>query len=110
MVDFLINGRVEHVEEPWETFIVYGSFDEPNTGKNFIVVRMPSGRVPWSKKIAPAINKLVKQWYHQNTKEKDRFWNLEGENVVGPRDIRLWDTTTTVRYEWNGTELVRVLR
>jgi hypothetical protein len=55
MVNFLIDGEVMSVTEPHVDFMVYGSFTEPTMGKNFFIVRMPAGRVPWARKIAPAI-------------------------------------------------------
>ena len=89
-------------------FMVYGTFIPPSKCTAFIIIRMPKGRVPWSKKIAPAINKLVKQWKKDN---EEFWWNVDGENTPtiyeGERSIRLWDTKTgALRYEWNGTELV----
>lgn len=84
-------------------FIVYGSFTEPTMGKNFIVVRMPEGRVPWSKKIVPAIHRLVSPWFNRGV---DKHWYVDGENDHGPGEPPLWETRTTARYEWTGRSLV----
>jgi hypothetical protein len=43
--------------------VIYGSLTEPSTRLNFVCVRIPSGRVPWRKKIVPAIERLVRPWY-----------------------------------------------
>jgi glucosyl-3-phosphoglycerate phosphatase len=83
----------------WVNFIVYGSFTEPVNGKNFIVVRMPEGRTQWAKGIMPALKRLITSW--QGGKDQ---WYVGGENG----DQNLWDTRTTVRYEWNGRELVNM--
>jgi hypothetical protein len=87
----------------WTAFLVYGSFSVPNTDNlNFIIVRMPAGRVPWSKKIAPAINRLVKPWHRPGDREK--FWDIDGDDEKGS----LWAVTLTRKFEWNGAELREV--
>lgn len=97
---FIDYDHQKHVD-----FIVYGAFTPPS-GTSFIIVRMPNGRVPWSKKIAPAINKLVRQW---KRKDEEFYWNIDGEHTQFEDEIRLWDTRTgALRYEWNGQELVKV--
>lgn len=97
--------------------MVYGSFTEPTTGKNFIVVRQPSGRTPWARKIVPAVNRLVNPWFtpeqHDHDKRAKRlgrelkcFWRVEGDSDP---DNSLWGLKQAVaRYEWNGEALVAV--
>jgi hypothetical protein len=90
----------------WDVFMVYGSFEVPNTDKgkgtvNFIIIRKPIGRIPWSKKVVPAINRLVREWY-PISRHKDNFWNCEGTKP------ELWNTKLTRRFEWNGSELVEI--
>ncbi|RYD59601.1 MAG: hypothetical protein EOP83_20560 [Verrucomicrobiaceae bacterium] len=104
-------------EKKWTVFMVYGSFNDPVTNLNFFIVRMPKGRVPWSKKIAPALNRIVRGHFSneeiqqdrvraQNGRETHIHWNVEGEaHVHGD----LWDLKRPVtRYEWNGAELVKL--
>jgi hypothetical protein len=80
--------------------IVYGEFKEPEKGVNFIVVRIPDGRCPWAKKIAPAIHRLIKSF----TKSRSYpDWNAWGEN----EGQDLWATKTAVRYLWDGDDLVK---
>ena len=90
----------------WDVFMVYGCFEVPGTDRgkgtvNFIIVRKPAGRIAWSKKVAPAINRLVREWYPART-HKDNFWNCEGV------EAKLWGTELTRRFEWNGSDLVEV--
>jgi hypothetical protein len=113
------NEILTEVETRWTVFMVFGGFNEPTTGKNFIVVRMPKGRVQWSKKIVPAINKLLSPWHteEQHTAHKRRKWNnsesplawsVEGDNP-GAENPSLWDLKQAVaRYEWNGSALIPV--
>lgn len=109
MATFLTESGIEERSEPWDVFTVYGSFTEPTKGKNFIIIRIPSGRVPWAKKIAPAINRLIGPWMHAGLKGHDRFWGVDGEHVIRLGDKRLWDCTeSTIRYEWSGHSLERV--
>ena len=95
--------------------MVYGSFTEPTTDKNFIIVRMPSGRVPWSKKIQPAINRLVGAWFTPEQRERDRrakwlgselgcFWQVEGD--PDPENSLWFLKQPVARYEWNGEALI----
>jgi hypothetical protein len=92
--------------------MVYGNFIEPTMGKNFVMMRIPAGRQPWTKKIAPAINRLVRPWFSAD--DRDRYWNVDGEPTIlceddgTPKSKRLWETTLTPRYEWNGSEIVKV--
>ena len=117
MTDFLVEGQIVTRPEPWTVFIVLGEFEEPTMNVNFIIVRMPSGRVPWSKKITPAINRLVRSFNN----DKPAYWIVDGESVVIepgnfyrdtkkpiPVGKRLWDNTAALHYEWNGTEVVKV--
>jgi hypothetical protein len=82
-------------------FIVYGEFTEPRHGACFIVVRMPSGRVPWNTKIVPAINRLVKQWMREPEKFGRRWW-------VDGGALGIWSNKKFTRYKWNSTKLVEV--
>lgn len=84
--------------------MVYGAFTVPNTKNvNFIIVRKPAGRAPWSKKIAPAINKLVRGWYPGTEKIKD--WYVEGE----AEGADLWTVKATRKFEWSDNTLVEVI-
>lgn len=117
MTDFMVDGKIVDRPEPWKVFIVFGEFEEPTKKTNFVIVRMPSGHVPWSKKIVPAINRLVRSFDN----DKAAYWIVDGEPVVIepgnfyrdskqpiPVSKRLWDNTAALHYEWNGTELVQV--
>jgi hypothetical protein len=98
---------IDYNSQKYVDFVVYGTFTPPS-GPPFIIIRMPKGRVPWSKKIAPAINKLVRQWKNKN---EEFYCNIDGEHTRFEDEIRLWDTRTgALRYEWNGQELVNVER
>jgi hypothetical protein len=102
----------------WTTFMVLGSFKDSATGLNFFIVRMPSGRVPFQKKIVPAIRRQVMTYFTPEdraaaAREKlmrggsDRLhWTIDGEPEIGS----YWNLTKSRprRYEWNGTELVPV--
>ncbi len=116
-------------------FIVYGGFNDPTTNLNLFLVMMPSGRVPWSECIVPAIHRLVQSfvpkpdngpykrpkhaveirdgverhvtysWPRERKKVAD--WYVDGGN--GGRDRwENWSNVSASRYEWNGTELVKV--
>ena len=87
-----------------KVILIYGSFKEPTQGENFIVLRYPACRIPWSKKIVPAINRLVRPWFPEGGQSRDRFWNVDGGYES------LWETTLTPRYEWDGDKLVKVNR
>jgi hypothetical protein len=111
-----IMSIVEDKKSAWTTFLVIGSFTEPTTGKNFIVVRIPKGRVPWSRKIVPAINQIVKEWFTEEMRQADKHakrrerekeckWHVEGED----EEDTLWYLKQSVaRYEWSGEMLVKV--
>lgn len=99
------------MSDQWQVLLVYGSFVVPGTDRNFIVVRIPSGRGPWAKKIRPAINRLVRQWFHPEDLKYDRFcgkgkrerrcfWEVDWDHIV-------WETKAK-RYEWDGQELKQV--
>jgi len=100
---------IDYDGQKYVDIMVYGTFDPPSACTAFIVVRMPNGRVPWwlqnwSKKIAPAINKLVRQW---KRKDEKLYWNIDGEHALYTDEPRLWNTKAQVlKYEWNGQELV----
>jgi hypothetical protein len=89
--------------DSWTVFIVYGEFHEPTSKAGGLVVRMPSGKVPWKKKIVPAIAKLIRPW--SETKSTP-YWNVEGD--LGSGEDSLWITKAFARYEWDGEGLVRV--
>lgn len=90
--------------------LVYGSFADPATGANFFMLRVPSGRLPWSKKIAPALHRLIRSWlsheriaadraYRQRYGYSAEHWNVEGQ------DREAWSVTMCSRFIWTGTEL-----
>ena len=114
--------------------LVYGDFDATKEF-NFFLVQMPEGRIPWAKKIAPAINKLVQSFvptpqprpYKRprhfietrivngqeikshvteswpREKKRKAYWNVDGVEQT------LWDNGSKyLRYDWNGTVLVKV--
>lgn len=85
-------------------FLVYGGWCDAQ-GHNAIIVEMPKGRVPWSKKIAPAIHRLVKPWIKENKWYPG--WNVDGFSTEEDAQ-RAWDNSTFPRYRWTGTELVFV--
>lgn len=100
------DGYVQFDDEPYATFMVYGSFKVPEFGTNFIIVRRKAGRCAWTKKLGPAIDKLVRQW---GAKRYDWLSEGEGSRLIG--DKRLWDCVdSTLRYEWDGNALVLVPR
>ena len=81
--------------------MVYGAFTDPATGRNFIVVRMPDGRTPWVKKIAPAIARLVRPWMGERNPEGWCGWGVDGE--LGGA---LWVLTSRPsRYDWKNDTL-----
>ena len=107
------NKRVVHVEESWRTFTVYGNFEEPTKKTNFIVVRIPEKGAQWSKKIVPAINRLVRSWFRKedlrgrNGYPREAYWNVDGEPTYLTKDSRrIWDTDKALRFEWDGEKLV----
>lgn len=87
----------------WRVFMTYGAFTEPEKGVNFIFVRMPEGRTPWTKKIVPAIKKLVHPWRDDKSMTKTR-WDVDGE----PEGGSFWASKKARKFEWNGVELVEV--
>lgn len=95
-------------------FIVYGPFIEPSRSENFIIVRMPEGRVPWSKQIVPAIHKLVRSFYEATDDPAQRRLNKDVKWYVGgdpdePETSALW-IGKHARYEWtpeNGLQAVQ---
>jgi hypothetical protein len=92
--------------EPYHDFIVYGGFTEPETGKNFVVIRIPRGRLAWVREVHPAINRLVRGWFP--AKAKDRLWYVDGESLFKEGEPRLWDTRGLLKFEWTKEEgLVR---
>jgi hypothetical protein len=93
------------IEKSWVVFVVYGTVHDPSGKAGGLIVRMPSGRVPWSKKIVPAINKLTRK-YSEARDKKDHYWNVDGD-LSQPGDKPLWDCIAFAHYEWNGTELVK---
>ena len=86
---------------PYVDFIVYGDFTEPTKGVNFIVVRRPSGRFPFQKKLVPAIEKLIRPWFPADaTSRRDRLWNVDGD-PLRPGQPMLWQTKVARRFEWD---------
>lgn len=83
-------------------FLVYGNFTDPTTKANGIVVRMSEGRIPWSKQIVPAIQKMIASWKDDDG-EKLR-WNVDGD----PEPGALWSSKSFRRYEWRDGALVEV--
>lgn len=94
--------------EGTRTILVYGSFNEPKTDLNFILVRYPDGRVPWSRRIAPALDRMIRDWFTPEQKAAARrerrerggsdimFWNAEGI------EDDAWEDHKGARYQWDG--------
>ncbi len=91
--------------------LVYGNFNDPATKQNFFMIRIPEGRVPWSKKIAPALDRMIRGWYtpeqhaanrayKQRHGYSDHHWNVEGQ------DPEYWNASMCSRYDWNGEQFV----
>jgi hypothetical protein len=86
--------------------MVYGSFTDPTNKANFVILRVPEGHLAWSKKIVPAIFRLVKPWRDENTDGQGKyFWHIDGD--PNPKQS-LWNTKKARRYQWNGTDFVEV--
>lgn len=92
-------------------YLVYGDFRDQQTGKNFFFIRIPDGawsdgytrRIPWSKKIAPAINRLVREivedlvWTFWNIDLLDEYlWEL---NLAGTRQYSWIAESSSFRLE-----------
>jgi hypothetical protein len=118
--NYCIDGVHKYIKEPFNDLSIYGNFPSQSEGKaSLFILRLPNGNLPWSKKIRPAINKLVKSW--MLTKEKVR-WNIESEGMIFvgknfytgttepiPETERFWDGYNKYpHYEWNGKELIKV--
>lgn len=110
-VDSAIPEGTQVARDPWRTFMVYGSFRLEN-GENFFFVRVPKRGLPWHKKVLPAVNKIVRSFYtkeqlradaerYRRDREHHITWSTEGI------EDSLW-TAKHIRYQWDGTELVRV--
>lgn len=96
--------------------LVYGSFRDPDTGRNFLLLRIPAPRAPWARRIAPAIDRLVRSLFSETERARDRalrragrepliHWSVEG----GEAD--LWTLRQDVsRYAWTGAVLERLPR
>jgi hypothetical protein len=71
---------------------------------------MPNGKVPWSKKIAPAINKLINSWSKSKYKGWDTEMAIDHESAIYEGDPRLWDLKKkgTLRYQWLDNKLIEV--
>lgn len=86
--------------------MVYGSFDVPDTNNvNFILFRMPEGRCPWSKRIAPAVNRLVRTWYPKKKPRRDEpyYWNVDWDSYE-----EVWHTKKTRKFSWESGEIIEV--
>jgi hypothetical protein len=102
--------------EKWRHIIVYGEFNIPHRteqGKyiNFFIFRYPDRRVPWSKKIAPALDRLVQSFVpdyprSRGERKKKAYWNVDGGNEVDGSDLR--DIKIADQYEWTGSEIRKV--
>ncbi len=98
------------------TVLVYGSFTDPKTGLNFFLIRYPEGRVPWSKKMAPALNRMIREWFSAEQRaqaQRERwlrgdsdamFWQVEGI------EDDAWETTKPTRLVWDGSAFVECPR
>lgn len=91
--------------------MVYGNFKDPNSDQNFFMIRIPDKRVPWSKKMAPALNRMINGWFTPEEHARSRahkqrhgyseiHWNVEGQ------DPEYWDASMCSRYDWNGEQFV----
>lgn len=110
-------AKHENDHARWTTFMVYGGGrDDPETGLNFFILRMPAGRQPWSKKIVPAIRAIIRARFtaaelRQAAERKhfrgedDLYWNVEGE----PEPGSYWTLRKSrpTRYLWDGSALVK---
>lgn len=97
-----------------KTILVYGSFNVPSTDHNFFIIRVPEGRIPWAKKITPAIDRIVRGLFTKAEHAENRrlrswgregiiHWNVEGDDEKNS----YWDLKSRpLRYDWTGTELV----
>lgn len=82
--------------------MLFGDFTDPQTGTNFIILRIPNGswsdgyirRLPWSRKIEPAMKRLVHEIVG-----KDVWYTLDGDS--GFPEKSLWDTRIARRYSWD---------
>lgn len=90
----------------WRVFMVYGSFEDPVSKVNFIVMRVPEGHLAWSRKIVPAIYRLVRPWRGLGVSDR-YFWHVDSD--PNPKQS-LWDTKKARRYQWDGTNFVEVPR
>lgn len=96
--------------EPHRTFFVYGSFQEPQTHTNAVVIRAPvrrDGKFVGGRQLWKEIRALVAPWFPpEQTRARDRRWMVDGEPAPMPGSKRLWDTVKFRRFEWTGTELI----
>ena len=114
--------------------LVYGDFDVPpelkGTSVNFFFIRIPEGRIPWSKKIAPAINRIVQSFvpspqngpyrrpkvtktedgylktYYTRERKRKAHWNVEGD--PDGTYAAAWNEGKYLNYDWTGTEFVKI--
>jgi len=72
------------IKNPWIINLIYGDFNlphrtEPGECVNFFVFRYPSGRIPWSKEIVPALNRLVQSFVPVPEPPKHLYERVEQE-------------------------------
>lgn len=99
--------RIDSSKEPYVDFTVYGEIKIPAENNACFIVRIPNGRVPWSKKIAPAINKLINSWDKNN---KNAQWYVDGDTANFIGDMRLWDIKAgkILKYQWINDQLKEI--
>ena len=97
-------------KDPWVTNVVYGDFEDPKTGLNFILVQYQrSNSKADSRKMSQTIKRFLKPMF-RSKKAGDQFYNFEGEQVFGTHQGRQWDLRHVTRLRWDGTTLRKMLR
>ncbi len=92
--------------------LVYGSFRmSANPDHNFFLLRIPNGRCAWSKKIAPAIQRVIKTVIKPDWKGFDRWkgYSIDHWNTDGVADFEgeaMWHSGKYTRFVWDGTNVV----
>ena len=96
---------------PDRIFLLYGDWTD-GQGLNFVYCRCPGGRVPWSRKIAPALQRLVRRMHGGARNRPLPFWSIDGLPAEpGVEQGAMWDSHTqgkARRFRWDGAEFVEV--
>lgn len=99
---------IDFSKDIYTDFMVYGEIKIPAVNNACFLVRMPKGRVPWSKKIIPAIRSLINSWDKDN---RGKHWSVDGDNSYFIADGKMWDSIksgNTLKYQWLDNKLVEV--